>query len=535
MTARTPDRPGSPSPEAPLNIIWLIVDSVRNYRCQAERFDDRGRIEVMDDLTSTWIDFRTVVTSAPSTLMSMGAMFTGRPSYHIGTAFDGLDMSDCGLPTAGSLLGRWGYASYCITRYTLGRECWSSIFEDVPRRYWPRGATHRKQWTNAQANETIFNFVPTIGQAPFFLFVHYTCRSDPLISDHVRGALEFFERQGLMDTSVVLLTSDHGYPDPLRAQQVAARRRELGMSDDEVAHDLVLTDDNVLVPLLLKYPGSGPLRIDQQICTLDYLPTSMELAGLPPEDVGIGTSVVPLLRGEPMEQIESRKIRVDGRFMAQSGRVTAIRSKTRKYVIYPDQAGGPKDEFYDLGKDPLEVKDILKGKLNGYEDEIAEFREAYRRDQDKAHAFIVEFLAEKYRRQRRRALGKRRAEPLQVLYVGIGQALFDELVMKMLERTFPEAELSMALRGDLAEYEGRRSDVVHAAITSKLGNRKLFKKLFRLNTPGRVLIDLCGNVMPLTRLYHLNLLRVLWRNRRWYLQEPMYFFSEIRKKILPGR
>ena len=47
-----------------LNIIWVIVDSVRNYACPADRVDDRGRIPLMDELADEWIDFRTVVTAA---------------------------------------------------------------------------------------------------------------------------------------------------------------------------------------------------------------------------------------------------------------------------------------------------------------------------------------------------------------------------------------------------------------------------------------------------------------------------------------
>jgi len=534
MTEPKPQQSKPSGRKRPLNIIWLIVDSVRNYRCDAERFDDRGRLDVMDDLASEWIDFRTSVTSAPSTLMSMGAMFTGRPSYHVGTAFDGLAMSDCGLPTIGSILSKEGYKSYCVTRYTFGRECWRPIFEDIPRRYWPKGATHRKQWTNAQANEAIFNLVPTIENTPFFLFVHYTCRGDPLISDHVRRGLEFFQQRGLMDNSVILLTSDHGYPDPLRAAQVANRRRELGMSEGEISHDLVLTDDNVLIPLLVKYPGSRAQTIEQQICTLDYMPTALELAGVDCEHTGMGMSVVPLLNGHDMPEIESRKTRIDGRFMAQTGRITAIRSKTRKYVVYPDEtgdSGGAKEEFYDLEKDPLEVEDVLKRGAEGYEAEIAEFRDEYTRDQEQAHTFIVNFLAEKYRTQQKKYLADKPCEPKQILYIGINRALFDGLVVRMLEQVFPQAEVSSTSADGVNEHLDKQFDLVHAGIESKLGNKHLLMQVSKLHARKVFLIDLCGNIRPMTKHGWLGLLRVLWRKRYWYSREPMYLFSEVWEKL----
>ena len=47
------------------NVLWIIVDSVRNYHTDA---DDRGRIDIMDDLAKTGIEFSTAVTSAQAQL-----------------------------------------------------------------------------------------------------------------------------------------------------------------------------------------------------------------------------------------------------------------------------------------------------------------------------------------------------------------------------------------------------------------------------------------------------------------------------------
>ncbi len=63
----------SPNNTAPLNVIWILVDSVRNYKSGG---DDRDKLDIMEKIGPQCIDFETVVTSAPSSLMSFSAMMT---------------------------------------------------------------------------------------------------------------------------------------------------------------------------------------------------------------------------------------------------------------------------------------------------------------------------------------------------------------------------------------------------------------------------------------------------------------------------
>ena len=57
---------GMNSAERP-NLIWFVVDSVRNYRSGG---DDRDKLELMYKMARESVEFETVVTTAPSTLMS---------------------------------------------------------------------------------------------------------------------------------------------------------------------------------------------------------------------------------------------------------------------------------------------------------------------------------------------------------------------------------------------------------------------------------------------------------------------------------
>ena len=61
-----------------------FIDSVRRYYSE----DDRSRLKIMDKFKSNAIEFTDVVTSAPSTVMSISAMMTGCHSYILGTNYN---------------------------------------------------------------------------------------------------------------------------------------------------------------------------------------------------------------------------------------------------------------------------------------------------------------------------------------------------------------------------------------------------------------------------------------------------------------
>ena len=67
-----------------MNIVWIFVDSVRRYHST----DDRSRLEIMDKFSASSIEFTEVVTSAPSTVMSISAMMTGIHSFVLGTNYN---------------------------------------------------------------------------------------------------------------------------------------------------------------------------------------------------------------------------------------------------------------------------------------------------------------------------------------------------------------------------------------------------------------------------------------------------------------
>ena len=67
------------------NLIWIIVDSIRAYRTGA---DERDRLDIMDEFALESVEFLNAFTSAPSSILSGAAMFTGMPSCFVARHFD---------------------------------------------------------------------------------------------------------------------------------------------------------------------------------------------------------------------------------------------------------------------------------------------------------------------------------------------------------------------------------------------------------------------------------------------------------------
>ena len=511
------------------NIIWIIVDSVRNYACPADRIDDRGRISLMDELAETWIDFRTVVTSAPSTVMSVSAMFTSCPSYYLGANFAGFNLSDCGRPTIGSILKPLGYKTHFITLLPNEREAWDGICDHIPRRLWPKGLTHRAEWSNPTITEVIKNVVADGLEEPFLFYVHYNCRGDEQISENVRNGLKAMEDSGLLENSVVFLTSDHGYPDPFRMAEVERLGKHAALEHRRLPHDLVMTDDNILVPLLIKYPDHTPRRIEDQVSTLDYLPTALELAGITDHPHFAGKSLVPLLEGRLMPEIKERKIRVDGRFLGQSGRATAIRSATRKYIYYHDFPESEREQFYDLTTDRLEIHNLIPSNVKDYEADLEDFRAAFQQEEEKGLAFQRQAIKVKYLDRLRRLFGKKDAElNMKVLYIKANAPGFDKLFIEVLQLVHGDGNITHINLDEIDCAIGKEYDLVEGIIVEGQVNKKLFTAVPKIKARNKLLLDLNVNLIKFSRYYRVSLFLLNWRLRKkYYLREPAYLFGKL--------
>jgi len=328
------------------NVIWIIVDSVRNYHSDA---DDRGRLAIMDEVAEHSIEFTTAVTSAPSTVMSTSAMMTGVPAvFHSRTYMD-FDYGKSDIRSLPLILQEEGYNIYCTIFFPDGRQYLGPMMGNICQDCWPEHANPTEFWSNDLINEILLELLEQGLKEPFFLYLNYNCRHDPQTSEKVGQGLRQLHENDLFADSVFVLNSDHGYPDPSR-QISFVRRREQG-------HDLIMTDDNVLTPLFISYPGCAPKKVTGMVSLLDITPTILDLLG---KGCLFSVNGFPLHGRSLLGAIDGpadsdRIVRIDNRYVFQSHRTAALRNDRYKYVYSYDNGA---EEFYDLERDSLEMKNL---------------------------------------------------------------------------------------------------------------------------------------------------------------------------------
>ena len=352
------------------NIVWLLTDSIRRSPPEFEG-DIRGKLPFMERFAAESVEFATCVTTAPSTIMSVTAMMTGLPAYFLARNYEDFRFDGGYRHSLSETLKKHGYSSLAFLRGMETREKFQGLLDPVPRKFWPKGLNHLEKWRNQDLELVLDRVVEAGITRPAFLFFHFNPRTqvetDYKLSERVEATWERLVGEGFTpDNTIYVLCSDHGYPSS-----------STGISSEwevqsRINHDLVLTDDNILIPLYIRYPGCEPKRIEVPVGTLDLFSTILELAGIPDRDMILrnidGTSLVPLMEGRPTTHEPNRLFRCDSRLMLQSGRSTAVRSNNFKYIRFHDEhrlwlgeAKAQPEILIDLRQDPKETGNLLAG------------------------------------------------------------------------------------------------------------------------------------------------------------------------------
>lgn len=187
--------------------------------------------------------------------------------------------------------------------------------------------------------------------------------------------LDGLESRGLLDKTVVIVTSDHG---------------EQFFEHGSWRHGMNVYDEQVLVPLILRLPTSLARElgveargrvIEEQASLVDLVPTVLDLLGVPRDWEVNGRSLLPLLRGESVEprQVFSENTNV------RTYERKSLRTRRYKYIHSYPKSGGRAEgleetvELYDLGRDPGELENLaeeLTDTAAGFEELLAAIRGA---------------------------------------------------------------------------------------------------------------------------------------------------------------
>jgi arylsulfatase A-like enzyme len=164
-------------------------------------------------------------------------------------------------------------------------------------------------------------------------------------------ALKLLEDAGVLDDTLVVVTSDHGMPFPYVKGQIH--------------------EDAFHLPLAMRWPRAikAGRTVEDFVNVRDLAPTYMELAGLKPHEQMTGKSIAAILRSEKSGWIEGRDTMLAGKERHDIGRpndagypVRALRTKDFLYIhnFHPERwaAGNPETDFGNC--DPGPTKEVIK-------------------------------------------------------------------------------------------------------------------------------------------------------------------------------
>jgi len=182
------------------------------------------------------------------------------------------------------------------------------------------------------------------------------------LDDRVGRILDELEKQGILDETLIIFTSDHG--------------------DMMGGHGMVwksntsFYEEIAAIPFMIRYPKLiEPSVSDMHVSLVDIKPTILNFTKTPYNEKVSGVDLIPFITGEKDKSL--------GRKYSFSQRVTPdkngrrninktskgsfmIRGDRFKLIIYPDG----ERFFYDLKNDPSEMKNIIDNKL--YKNQILE-------------------------------------------------------------------------------------------------------------------------------------------------------------------
>ncbi|HEY1788496.1 MAG TPA: sulfatase [Verrucomicrobiae bacterium] len=168
--------------------------------------------------------------------------------------------------------------------------------------------------------------------------------------DHVGQVMKALEKEGQLDDTAILLSSDHGF-----------FLGEWHLYDKRFMHE-----PSIRVPLMVRYPRliQPGLTCERMALNVDIAPTMLELAGVPVPEGLHGKSLVPFFRGrqpdnwrkdwlyEYFEYPEVERVRPHRGVRTERYKLIHY----HKLPQYPDLV--EEFELYDLQQDPGELNDL---------------------------------------------------------------------------------------------------------------------------------------------------------------------------------
>jgi arylsulfatase A-like enzyme len=167
------------------------------------------------------------------------------------------------------------------------------------------------------------------------------------VDDSLGRIVAILARKGILDDTIVVFTSDHGY-----------FYGEHGLNEER----RLAYEETIRIPLIVRFPrlvkaGTTP---SEMALSIDLAPTLLEVAGIAPGAAIQGRSLVPVLQQKAQNWrtsflVEYFSDTVFPRIKTMG--YSAVRTARHKYIRFRELKG--MDELYDLEADPHELANLI--------------------------------------------------------------------------------------------------------------------------------------------------------------------------------
>ncbi len=399
-----------------LDVYLITLDTTRadHIGCYGH---DRIETPSIDRLAADGTLYENAFTAVPITLPSHTAMLTGTyPAYH-GVRENGGFYVPEELETLAEVLSAEGYDTAAfVGAFPLdsqtGLDQGFDLYDDnYPSRLdrHPRLRRFFDERPAAEVARAAIAWIAGRGTAPFFLWTHFFDPHQPQtppspyreryahspydgeiasVDEAVGQILGRLEEHGRLDSTLVILTADHGE----------------GLGDHgEMTHALLLYSSTVRVPLIVRDPRrQGGRRVSAPVTTVDVFSTVLERLGIAAPAANQGVPL-PLTDAGADPEREIYTETLFGRLIYGWSPLRRLTAGTRVYI------SGPNERLHDRASDPGETADLATERPAEATDLARRLRRRRQRLAEGGHGF-----------SRARASGETRARLAALGYLGAG-------------------------------------------------------------------------------------------------------------------
>ena len=358
----------APGDLAGWNLLFITFDTTRADHLGCYGYAT-AQSSTVDGLAATGAIFDHAVAPVSATLPSHCTMMTGLEAPNHGVRTNGHFNLGEDKITLAEVLHDHGYATAAfVATYVLNHRFGMSqgfdTYDDERLRGEPgsdgRFIPRRADYQTDVAIKWVTRHLDSRPQQPFFMWVHYFDPHLPYdppgeyskrFADkpydgeiayadfHLRRLLDSLEANQLLDSTLIVLTADHGE----------------GLFEHlEKDHSRLIYDTTMHVPLIINCPQlhDDPCRIDDiTVGLIDIMPTVLSLLGI---DAGLTMDGFNLLTA----RVDAHRViyieTIAGLLYHGWASLHGLRSIDKKFIK------APLPEFYDLRADPGELRNLLE-------------------------------------------------------------------------------------------------------------------------------------------------------------------------------